>query len=87
MKHTIFFDSILVFQDNSWLHNLNKFTEDYIIKSRNENKKQAINNRDFGFSNHSLFLSNDKKELLFIFLSTILLRKLSMDRFCIIPST
>ena len=45
MKHTIFFDSILVFQDNSWLHNLNKFTEDYIIKSRSENKikkKQQI---------------------------------------------
>ena len=65
MKHTIFFDSILVFQDNSWLHNLNKFTEDYIIKSRSEKKKQAINNREFGFSNHSLFLSNDENFLEF----------------------
>jgi len=65
MKHTIFFDSILIFQDNSWLHNLNKFTEDYIIKSRSENKKQAINNREFGFSNHSLFLSNDENFLEF----------------------
>ena len=63
MKYTVFFDSILVFQDNSWLDNLNKFSENYIIESRNENKKYISNNKEFGFSNHSSFLANDENFL------------------------
>lgn len=60
MTYTIFLDSILIFQDNSWLNNLNKFSENYIIKSRSENKKCIDNNKDFGFSNHSSSLTNDE---------------------------
>jgi uncharacterized protein (TIGR02466 family) len=66
MKYTIFLDSILVFQDNSWLDSLNKFSENYIIKSRNENKKYVDNNKEFGFSNHSIPLINDENFLGFI---------------------
>jgi uncharacterized protein (TIGR02466 family) len=66
MKHTIFLDSILVFQDNSWLNSLNKFSENYIIKSKDENKKRIINNKEFGFSNHSIPLINDENFLDFI---------------------
>jgi hypothetical protein len=65
MKHTIFLDSILVFQDNSWLNSLNKFSENYIIKSKDENKKRIINNKEFGFSNHSSSLANDENFLEF----------------------
>ena len=66
MNYSIFSNSILVFQDNSWLNNLNKFSENYIIKSRNENKERIINNKEFGFSNHSSPLINDENFLDFI---------------------
>jgi hypothetical protein len=60
VNYNIFSNSILVFQDNSWLDSLNKFSENYIIKSRDENKKRVINNKEFGFSNHSSPLINDE---------------------------
>jgi uncharacterized protein (TIGR02466 family) len=66
VNYSIFSNSILVFQDNSWLNNLNKFSENYIIKSRNENKERIINNKEFGFSNHSSPLINDENFLDFI---------------------
>ena len=66
MNYNIFSNSILVFQDNSWLDSLNKFSENYIIKSRDENKKRVINNKEFGFSNHSSPLINDENFLDFI---------------------
>ena len=66
MNYNIFSNSILVFQDNSWLNSLNKFSENYIIKSRDENKKRVINNKEFGFSNHSSPLINDENFLDFI---------------------
>lgn len=65
MTYTIFLDSVLIFQDNSWLDNLNKFSENYIIKLRNENKKRIDNNKEFGFSNHSSSLANDENFLEF----------------------
>jgi uncharacterized protein (TIGR02466 family) len=65
MTNTIFLDSILMFQDNSWLDNLNKFSEDYVCKSRNENRKHVDNNKEFGFSNHSSSLINDENFLEF----------------------
>jgi len=66
VNYNIFSNSILVFQDNSWLDSLNKFSENYIIKSRDENKKRVINNKEFGFSNHSSPLINDENFLDFI---------------------
>lgn len=63
MNYNIFSNSILVFQDNSWLDNLNKLSENYLIKSRDENKKRVINNKEFGFSNHSSPLINDENFL------------------------
>lgn len=66
MNYNIFSNNILVFQDNSWLDSLNKFSENYIIKSRNENKERIINNKEFGFSNHSSPLINDENFLDFI---------------------
>jgi uncharacterized protein (TIGR02466 family) len=65
VNYNIFSNNILVFQDNSWLDSLNKFSENYIIKSRNENKERIINNKEFGFSNHSSPLINDENFLEF----------------------
>ena len=65
MTYTVFSDTILVFQDNSWLDGLNKFSENYIIESKNENKKNVGNDKEFGFSNHSSSLANDENFLEF----------------------
>lgn len=66
MNYSIFSNSILVFQDNSWLDSLNKFSEKYITESKIANKKCVFKDKEFGFSNHSSPLINDENFLDFI---------------------
>lgn len=57
---SLFFSSVFyIEEDNSWLATLNKFSDDYINKAFENNKKNFIENKDFGLSHASGPLTND----------------------------
>jgi len=58
--NTKFFSSYFyVEEDISWLYSLNKFSDEYIEKAIEDNKKNFIQNKDFGLNHNSESLTND----------------------------
>lgn len=66
MKFSFFTNNIYLEEDNSWLDNLNKISDKYIEQAIDNNKKNFINNKDFGLVHHSSLLTNDINFLKFI---------------------
>jgi uncharacterized protein (TIGR02466 family) len=59
MKSSLFSNCIYAEEDKSWLDSLNKFSDKYIEKAKENNKKSFINNKDFGLAHHSDSLTED----------------------------
>jgi uncharacterized protein (TIGR02466 family) len=59
MNSKFFSSNFYVEEDISWLDSLNKFSDNYINKTFENNKKNFIGNKDFGLSYHSEPLTND----------------------------
>jgi len=59
MNFKFFSSGFYLEEDISWVDSLNKFSDDYISKAFENNKKNFINNKDFGLSHHSEPLTND----------------------------
>jgi len=58
--NTKFFSSYFyVEEDISWLYSLNKFSDEYIKKAIEDNKKNFIQNKDFGLNHNSESLINN----------------------------
>jgi hypothetical protein len=66
MKSEFFNSCISVEEDISWLNSLSNFSNKYITEAIENNKKNFINNKDFGLSHHSTPLTNDVNFLSFI---------------------
>jgi len=66
MKSLFFSSCIDVEEDIYWLTSLNNFSDKYITEAIENNKKNFINNKDFGFSHNSTSLTNDVNFLDFI---------------------
>lgn len=59
MKSEFFSSYIYSEEDVSWLNSLNIISDKYINEAIEDNKKNFINNKDFGLSHHSESLIND----------------------------
>ena len=59
MSIKIFSSGLNIEEDISWMASMNEFSEKYIREAFEFNKKNIINNRDFGLSHHSTALTND----------------------------
>jgi uncharacterized protein (TIGR02466 family) len=55
-----FSSNFYIEEDTSWLYSLNKFSDKYIEEAFESNKKNFINEKDFGFAHHSEPLMNDE---------------------------
>ena len=58
-KH-IFTSSIYFEEKKEWLEKLNRVSDSYILKAREENKNKLINNKDFAIVHHSTPLTRDE---------------------------
>jgi len=59
MNTKIFSSNFYFEEDSSWLYSLNKFSDEYIKKTCEINKKYFIGGKDFCLSHHSEPLTND----------------------------
>jgi uncharacterized protein (TIGR02466 family) len=66
MKSVFFTSPIYVEEDIYWLDSLNNFSDKYINEAIENNKKNFINNKDFGLVHHSVSLTNDINFLKFM---------------------
>lgn len=60
VENHIFTSSIYFDEKKDWVDKSNKFTDPYIKESRDTNKLNLINNKDFGIVHHSTPLTKDE---------------------------
>lgn len=66
MKYSFFINNIYIEENLTFLNDLNLYSDKYIKDAINRNKKLFINNKDFGLTHHSIFLTEDINFLKFI---------------------
>jgi uncharacterized protein (TIGR02466 family) len=60
IENHIFTSAVYFDEKKDWVDKLNKFTDPYINKSRDTNKQNLVNNKDFGIVHHSAPLTKDE---------------------------